>query len=117
MDGHWLPPGMFAQAPFWQNFVSNKGTVQFCHRLLATITALTVLTTAVAGLRAPLPPALRDNFLLLAGLVALQYLLGMTTIVLGSNELGFVHELNAVLLFATAIFARHKLRGAVQGVH
>jgi len=112
MDGHWLPPGMLSQEPLWLNFVANKATVQFCHRLLATITALTVLTTAVTGLRTTLPPALRDNFLLLAGLVALQYLLGMTTIVLGSSNLGYVHELNAVLLFVTAIFARHKLRGA-----
>jgi len=112
MDGHWLPPGMFSQQPVWQNFVVNKGTVQFCHRVLATITALTVLTTAVTGLRMRLPAALRDNFLLLAGLVALQYLLGMTTLVLGNVQLGYVHELNAVLLFATAIFARHKLRGA-----
>jgi cytochrome c oxidase assembly protein subunit 15 len=113
MDGHWLPPGMLADHPLWQNFIANKATVQFCHRLLATITALTVLTTAVIGLRATLPPRLRDVLLLLAGLVALQYLLGMTTIVLGSNELGFVHELNAVLLFATVVTARHQLRGAV----
>ncbi|HYP63463.1 MAG TPA: COX15/CtaA family protein, partial [Acidocella sp.] len=108
MDGHWVPPGLLGQQPLW----ANKAFVQFSHRLLATITALTVLATAIAGLRATLPPALRDLFLLLAGLVALQYLLGMTTIVLGSNELGFFHELNAVLLFATAIAARHQLRGA-----
>ncbi len=108
MDGNWLPPAMFTPGPFW----ANQATVQFVHRLLATITALVVLATAVIGLRTTLSPALRDNFLLLAGLVALQYLLGMTTIVLGSSNLGYVHELNAVLLFATAIFARHKLRGA-----
>jgi cytochrome c oxidase assembly protein subunit 15 len=113
MDGQWLPPDMFGQNPFWTNFITNKGTVQFCHRLLATLTALTALTTAVMGLRMKLPPALRDLFLLLAGLVALQYVLGMATLVLGNNELGFVHELNAVLLFATAIAARHGLRGAV----
>jgi heme a synthase len=107
MDGNWLPPAMFAPGPFWQ----NQALVQFCHRLLATITALTILATTVAGLRTTLPPALRDNFLLLAGLVALQYLLGMTTIILGSNNLGYVHELTGVLLFATAICARHKLRG------
>ena len=106
MDGYWLPPAMFAPGPFW----ANQAMVQFCHRLLATITALVVLATAVLGLRTTLPPALRDVFLLLAGLVALQYLLGMTTIVLGSNNLGYVHELTAVLLFATAITARHKLR-------
>ncbi len=113
MDGSWLPPQMFGQSPVWMNFITNKGTVQFCHRLLATITALTALTTAVMGLRMQLSPALRDIFLLLAGLVALQYLLGMATLVLGNNELGFVHELNAVLLFASAIAARHGLRGAV----
>ncbi len=113
MDGAWVPPGMFDLHPVLLNFVQNKATVQFCHRLLATVTALTVLTTAVTGLRMKLSPALRDNFLLLAGFVALQYLLGMTTIVLGSANLGYVHELNAVLLFATALAARHKLRGAL----
>ncbi|MGE4480175.1 COX15/CtaA family protein [Acidocella sp.] len=113
MDGHLLPPDMFGQTPFWMNFITNKGTVQFCHRLLATVTALTALTTAVMGLRMKLPPATRDLFLLLGGLVALQYVLGMATLVLGNNQLGFVHELNAVLLFASAIGARHGLRGAV----
>ena len=113
MDGSWLPPDMFAKTPVWMNFITNKGTVQFCHRLLATITALIALATAIMGLRMKLTPALRDLFLLLAGLVALQYLLGMATLVLGNNELGFVHELNAVLLFAVAIAARHGLRGAV----
>lgn len=112
MGDHWLPANMFGQSNFLSNFVTNKGTVQFCHRLLATITAIVTVATAVVGLRTKLPPALRDLFLLLAGLVTLQYLLGMTTLVLGNNELGYVHELNAVLLFATAIATRHGLRGA-----
>ncbi len=67
------------------------------------------------GLRAPLPPGLRDNFLLLAALVALQYLLGMATLVLDAPNLGFIHELNAVLLLTAAICARHGLRGALSG--
>lgn len=112
MGDHWLPQGMFSQPSLLSNFVTNKGTVQFCHRLLATMTAIVTIITAVMGLRRKLPPALRDLFLLLAGLVTLQYLLGMTTLILGNNELGYVHELNAVLLFATAIAARHGLRGA-----
>ena len=112
MDGHVVPPGALALHPLWANFLFNKATVQFCHRGLATITALTVLITAVLGLRAPLGPALRDNFLILAGLVALQYMLGMATIVLGAAELGYVHELNALLLLAAALAARHGLRGA-----
>jgi hypothetical protein len=39
----------------------------------------------------------------------------MATIVLAAPELGFVHELNAVLLLAAAICARHQLRGARGG--
>ena len=113
MDGHWLPRHMFSQPSFFSNFVTNKGTVQFCHRLFATLTAVVTLLTVIIGLRKKLPATLRDVFLLLGGLVTLQYLLGMITLVLGNNELGYVHELNAVLLFAAAIAARHGLRGAV----
>ena len=112
MDGQWIPKGFLAMQPLWWNFIVNQATVQFCHRLLATITALTVLATAILGLRAPLPPALRDNFLIVAALVALQYLLGMTTLILAAPELGYVHELNAVLLFGATTLARHGLRGA-----
>ena len=113
MNGRWIPTGFAAQHPLALNFIANPATVQFDHRLLATCTALATLVTAVLGLRAPIPPGPRDAFLLLAGLIALQYLLGMITIVSGSANLGFVHELNAVLLFAAAIIARHSLRGAM----
>ncbi len=113
MDGQWIPKGFLAMQPLWWNFIANKATVQFCHRLLATITALTVLGTATLGLRAPLPPGLRDNFLIVAALVALQYVLGMTTLILAAPQLGYVHELNAVLLFGATAAARHGLRGAV----
>jgi cytochrome c oxidase assembly protein subunit 15 len=112
MDGKWVPAGFSSLHPLALNFISNPATVQFDHRLLATITALTTLTTAILGLRTNLPPGPRDAFLLLAGFIALQYLLGMITILSASAELGFVHELNAVLLLTAAIIARHSLRGA-----
>jgi cytochrome c oxidase assembly protein subunit 15 len=46
----------------------------------------------------------------MGALVSLQYLLGMITIIAGSAQLGYIHELNAVLLLAAAIAARHSLR-------
>ena len=112
MDGHALPPDALKLSPAWLNFIANKATVQFDHRVLATITALVVLIAAVRGLRAEIGAKARDGFLLLAGLVALQYLLGMSTLVSGMADLGYVHELNAVLLLAAAILGRHRLRGA-----
>jgi len=111
MDGRWVPLGFWDLQPGWLNVLDNKATVQFDHRVFASVTALLVLATAVMGLRAPLAPAARDGFLLMAGLVALQYLLGIVTVVAGSGGLGFVHELNAVLLLGAVIFARHSLRG------
>jgi cytochrome c oxidase assembly protein subunit 15 len=114
MDGQVLPGAAWALHPALANFILNPAMVQFCHRGLASLTALTVLGTAIAGLRADLPDGLRDNFLVLAGLVALQYLLGMATIVLGNQTMGYVHELNGVLLFAACVGARHGLRGAVK---
>ncbi len=114
MDGRWIPDGFWGLQPAWLNFLANKATVQFDHRLLASVTALTVLATSVIGLRAPLRPALRDGFLVMAGLVALQYILGIITVVAGSAELGFVHELNAVLLLAAVIFCRNSLRGGAE---
>ncbi len=112
MDGRWIPAGFSSLHPLARNFIVNPATVQFDHRLLATLTALTTIITAVLGLRTALPPGPRDAFLALAGLLALQYLLGMVTIITGSAGLGFVHELNAVLLLTAAIIARHGLRGA-----
>lgn len=113
MNGHLVPPGLFALHPVWWNFFANKETVQFFHRLLATLTFLTVLATSLCGLRGvDRHPGLRDNFLLLAGLVALQFVLGVATAVMGAPELGYVHELNAVLLLTTAVCALHGLRGA-----
>jgi cytochrome c oxidase assembly protein subunit 15 len=112
MNGRWIPTGFASLHPLALNFIANQATVQFDHRLLATLTALVTIVTAVLGLRTTLPPGPRDAFLILAGLLALQYLLGMVTIISGSADLGFVHELNAVLLLAAAIIARHCLRGA-----
>ena len=112
MDGHALPPHALKLHPLWLNFLANKATVQFDHRVLATITAIIVLAAAVLGLRAPLGPKARDLFLLLAGLVSLQYILGMTALVSGMGEIGYLHELNAVLLLAACVACRHALRGA-----
>lgn len=113
MDGHALPPQGLKLHPLLMNFVANAATVQFDHRWIATVTAIVVVVAAVMGLRAPLGPKARDLFLLLAGLVTLQYILGMSALVSGMSGIGYLHELNAVLLLAACVACRHALRGAV----
>jgi cytochrome c oxidase assembly protein subunit 15 len=102
MDGQLVPLGLLGDP---------QAVVQFFHRMLATLTVLAVLTTSALGLRAEPSPGLRDLLLALAGLVALQFLLGMVTLVLDAPELGYVHELNAVFLLSVALAARHEVSG------
>ncbi len=113
MNGHFFPRRGWALHPVWLNLVANPRTVQFEHRVIATLTAGVVIVAASIGLRAPLGPRARDLFLLLAGLITLQYILGMSTVVSGMDDLGYIHELTAVLLLASCIACRHALRGAV----
>jgi cytochrome c oxidase assembly protein subunit 15 len=113
MDGQLIPAKYLALAPAWQNFVTNQATVQFDHRLLATITAFTVLTTATLGLRADLPQPLKDLFLLMAALVFVQFLLGMVTILTAWKTLGYIHGLTAFALLATTITLRFHLRATL----
>ena len=61
MDGALVPAGYAALRPVWLNLFENVAAVQFDHRLLATLTALSGLGVAVWGLRdrtAPRAPLL-----------------------------------------------------------
>ena len=51
MSGHWIPPGLFEQSPWWINLFENPTTVQFVHRWLAKLLVLGVLAHGLA--RAP----------------------------------------------------------------
>ncbi len=111
MNGHVMPQNAWALHPVWLNLLANQGTVQFEHRVLATIATVVVLIAAVQGLRIPTSTRVRDLFLLLALSVSLQYILGMTALISGMNSIGYSHELNAVLVLAACIACRHTVRG------
>ncbi len=117
MNGHIFPRRGWALHPAWFNLVANPRTVQFEHRVLASVTSLVVIIAAVIGLRAPLGAQARDLFLLLAGLMTLQFILGMSVVVSGMGDLGYVHELTAVVLLAVCIACRHAMRGASPGLN
>src|SRR5437868_8510154 len=52
MSGHWIPPGLFEQSPWWINFFENPTTIQFVHRWLAKLLVLGVLVMALRARRA-----------------------------------------------------------------
>ena len=110
MDGSFVPAGYAQLQPFALNWFENVAAVQFNHRLLAMITAASVLLLWLSRMRAVLPrPALLALHALLAA-AALQFALGIATLVLVVPvPLGAAHQAGAVLLLTAAIVFRHTL--------
>jgi cytochrome c oxidase assembly protein subunit 15 len=112
MDGRLVPDGYLDLAPWWRNLSANIAAVQFNHRLLATLAALLALAAALLALRLP-PGRIRRAVLGLGAAVALQYLLGVLTLLhVVPVGLGTLHQAVAVLVLAAALLALHALRPA-----
>ena len=114
IEGHWLPPDGDTLRPHWLNMFANKAVIQWDHRVLGTFTALTILGTAFYGLLGDLPRRVRLPILLLAGGAMLQWALGVTALVSDVDNVGLIHQLNAVLLLTFAFWSLHTLRGATR---
>jgi hypothetical protein len=85
--------------------------VQFDHRVLATLTAVAALSAVGIGLRARLPARALGPILALGALVAVQYALGVATLLLVVPiPLASAHQANAVLVLTAALVAWHALR-------
>ena len=111
MDGRLVPRAYADLTPFWRNLTQNVAAVQFDHRVLATLTAFSTLAAVGIGLRARLPARARWPVLALGVLVAVQYALGVATLLLVVPiPLASAHQANAVLVLTAALVALHALR-------
>jgi len=111
MDGSFVPAGYAQLQPFVRNWFENIAAVQFDHRALAMITAAGVLALWLAGSRAVLPRAARLALHALFLTAALQFVLGVATLLLVVPiPLAAAHQGGAVLLLTSAIVLRHTLR-------
>ena len=86
MSGHLVPDGYARLSPLIRNLTENIAAVQFDHRLLATLTAIASAATVVIGLCAPSLRPVRGVVLALGAAVALQYILGVTTLLFGCAD-------------------------------
>jgi len=115
MGGHLVPGDYLQLTPALRNLTENVAAVQFDHRLLATATALLALLVAAVGWRmAPRADrALRRGLLLLGLAVAVQYALGVATLLwMVPVSLATAHQANAVLLLTTTLCCLHFARRA-----
>ncbi len=103
MDGHFVPDVLLLQ-PWWRNFVDNIATVQFQHRMVAyTLLALAIVQAIASWRAAPGTRGARRS-LHFAGLVALQAVLGIVTLVLVVPLwAGLVHQAFAMLVLLASV--------------
>ena len=114
MDGRLIPVGLFELSPMWRNFFENIVTVQFDHRVLATLLFLIIpvfwfKAGKLAGRLKLQPLARTGNHLLLAAL-ALQITLGISTLLLVVPvALAAAHQAGAIILLTAALFVSQQL--------
>ena len=110
MDGQWVPEGYAQLQPLLRNLTENVAAVQFNHRLLATLTTVVAVATLVDGWRSGVA---RGAVAALACAVAVQYALGVTTLLwVVPPGLGTAHQAVAVLVLTTSLVLLHRLRPA-----
>jgi len=111
MDGRFVPLDYAQLQPFLRNWFENVAAVQFDHRVLAMTTAGAVLALWLAGQRTALGRPARLALHALFAAAALQFALGMSTLLLVVPiPLAAAHQAGAVLLLTAAIVFRHALR-------
>jgi cytochrome c oxidase assembly protein subunit 15 len=81
MGNSFIPPNLFALTPFWTNFFDNMTTVQFDHRIIAYILAIMIPIFWFKLRRRDVSNRTKTLSNLLLGLLALQIVLGITTLI------------------------------------
>ena len=113
MDGSFVPAGYAELQPWIRNWFENVSAVQFDHRVLAMTTIAAAVLLWIAGRHATLPRSARLALHALLAAAALQFALGLSTLLLVVPiPLAAAHQAGAVLLLTAAIVFRHALRRA-----
>ena len=111
MNGQIIPDGLFSLNPVWKNFFENITTVQFDHRVLATILFIAIPIFCFKALRQNPSPRLRTGLYLLLLMLGIQIMLGISTLLLHVPvALAAAHQAGALLLLTIMLFVAQQLR-------
>jgi cytochrome c oxidase assembly protein subunit 15 len=101
-----FPAGVRMVEPAWRNAVDNPVVVQFIHRWFAFVAATALVLLALRSIRSGAIIAGR----VLIGLVVLQIVLGIATLLSGVEiGIAIAHQANAALTLIATTFAAHAI--------
>ena len=110
MAGQIYPEGMYLLDPVWKNWFENIATIQFNHRVLATLLFLLIPFFCWKTRTVLLPPGIRTGLYLLLAALALQIALGISTLLLNVPvSLAAAHQGGAVVLFTASLYLSNRL--------
>ena len=110
MDGRLIPAGLFDLSPLWRNLFENIVTVQFDHRVLATLLFIVIPVFWLKAGKIELQPLARTGRHLLLAALALQIMLGISTLLLVVPvALAAAHQAGAIILLTAALFISQQL--------
>jgi len=111
MNENWLPRNGFSMQPLLINLVENPGMVQWIHRLLGTVLALTVLGLwGKAVIDNTLTQDVKLRVHILGVLILVQYVLGIFTLIyFVPVALGVIHQALAMIFWVAWLAYYHYL--------
>lgn len=111
MDGQWIADSVTVLKPVWKNFINGMSGVQFIHRYLAY--AIVIIAGAIWWKSRNLDLDRNQHIALMSLIliVAIQFLLGVLTLLfVVPVVLAILHQAAALLLFLVTLFFIHRLR-------
>lgn len=111
MDGSFIPEGYGMLQPYYLNWFENIAAVQFNHRLLAEVVLLLVVVLWFYAKRFELVGPAKIGVHLMFGMVLIQFLLGLATLLSTVQlHLAVAHQGGAMLLFGFSLFTLRMLQ-------
>ncbi len=108
MLGKWIPPNLFTS---WINIFETPQTIVFIHRWLAWLGMILVPVVYYIVKKQNYPADIQNGLKWLIGVVALQIILGVLTILSYVNiVIALLHQANAILLVGLAVYFIHRFR-------
>jgi heme a synthase len=111
MGGRLVPREFTALDPAWYNFFGNPVTVQWTHRLLGTLLTAATVWLYITVRRSAADARSRNYALALLALMAVQYALGIATLLYAVPvSLGVIHQAAAMVIFGVWVSWLHHVR-------
>jgi len=110
MNGGLLPPKGLSQNPLLINLFENLATVQWIHRVLATVLLIGAVNLFFKVRRDPALSRFHRWVALFSGLIVLQYTLGVTTLLTHvKTAIGVTHQAVALLIVGVLLTFLHQV--------